>query len=226
MEEAMILATVSALLTLAVFPAGSPTVADSSPDETVVVDRQVLLDDDGDGQLIRIGDGDEPMVIGIGGRRGFIGIRLLHISEDLRKHYGASEDEGILVSEVEAESPAAKAGIQVGDVITRVDGDRVDSAGDLSRAVHDKKAGEKVRVSFLRDRRAQEVTVTVEEREGRPGRIRSFRMPKGRAWSYRMDPDRWNPMVLENLDELPRLQDRLKDLEKRLQELEKRLSAR
>jgi C-terminal processing protease CtpA/Prc len=222
----MILATVSALLALAVLPTGSPTVEELSPDETVVVDRQVLLDDDGEGQLIRIGDGDEPMVIGIGGRRGFIGVRLLHISEDLRKHYGASGDEGILVSEVEADSPAAKAGLQVGDVITRVDGDPVDSAGDLARSVHDKKAGDKVRLSFLRDRRAQEVTVTIEEREGRPGRIRAFRMPKGKAWSHRMDTERWNPMVLDGLDDLPKLQERLKDLEKRLQELEKRLSAR
>lgn len=224
--KAMFLATVSALLTLALFPTGSPTVEDSSDDKTVVVDRQVLLDDDGGEQIIRIGDGDEPMIIGIGGRRGFIGIRLVQISEDLRKHYGASKDAGVLVSEVGADSPAAKAGIQVGDIITQADGDRVDSARDLSRAVREKKTGDKVRLQVLRDRRAQEVTVTLEEREGREGRIRSFRAPKGKAWSYRMDPERWKPMVLDNLDELPKLQDRLRDLEKRLEELEKRLPAR
>ncbi|MFN2387036.1 MAG: S1C family serine protease [Thermoanaerobaculia bacterium] len=222
----MLLATVSTLLTLALLPAGSPTVEDSSDEKTVVVDRQVLLDEEDGEQIIRIGQGDDPMIIGIGGRRGFMGIRLVQISEDLRKHYGAPEDSGVLVSEVEAESPAAKAGIQVGDVITQVDGDRVDSTWDLSRAVGDKKGGDKVRLSLLRDRRPQDVTVTLEEREGRPGRIRSFRTPKGKAWSYRMDPKRWDPMVFENLDELPKLQDRLEDLEKRLQELEKRLSAR
>lgn len=222
----MFLATVSALLTLAILPTGSPTVEDSSDDKTVVVDRQVLLDDDGGEQIIRIGNGDDPMIIGIGGRRGFIGVRLIEISEDLRKHYGASTDAGVLVSEVEADSPAAKAGIQVGDIITQADGDRVDSTWDLSRAVREKKTGDKVRLQVLRDRRTQDVTVTLEEREGREGRMRSFRAPRGKAWSYRMDHDRGKPMVLENLDELPKLQDRLRDLEKRLQELEKRLPAR
>jgi membrane-associated protease RseP (regulator of RpoE activity) len=220
------LLALSALLTLALVPTGSPTVEDSSDDRKVVVDRQVLLDDDNGEQIIRLGDGDDPMIIGIGGRRGFIGVRLIEISEDLRKHYGASADAGVLVSEVEADSPAAKAGIQVGDIITQADGGRVDSTWDLSRAVREKKTGDKVRLQVLRERRAQDLTVTLEEREGRDSRIRSFRAPRGKAWSYRMDPERWKPMVLDNLDELPRLQDRLKELEKRLQELEKRLSAR
>ena len=176
----MFLATVSALLTLAFVPFGSPTVEDSSDDRTVVVDRQVLLEDDGGEQIIRIGDGDDPMIIGIGGRRGFIGVRLIEISDDLRKHYGASADAGVLVSEVEADSPAAKAGIQVGDIITQADGDRVDSTWDLSRAVREKKTGDKVRLQVLRDRRTQDVTVTLEEREGHEGRIRGFRSPRGK----------------------------------------------
>ena len=222
----MFLAAASALLTLVLLPAGSPTVEDSPDEKTVVVDREVLLDDDGGEQIIRIGDGDDPLIIGLGGRRGFLGIRLLEISEDLRKHYGASTDAGVLVSEVEADTPAAKAGIQVGDIITQIEGDRVDSAWDLSQAVRDRKTGDKVRVQVLRDRRAQDVTVTLEERDGREGRVRRFRGPRGKAWSYRMDSDHRKPMVLDNLDELPKLQDRLRDLEKRLEELEKRLPAR
>jgi len=78
----------------------------------------------------------------------------------------------------------------------------------------------------LRDRRAHELTATLDEREGR--RIELGPRRHGRkAWSFSGAPDRWGkPMVLENLEDLPKLRDRLEDLEKRIKELEKRLSAR
>ena len=43
------------------------------------------------------------------------------MTQELRAHYGAPKDAGVLVAGVESESPAAKAGIQVGDIVTRAD---------------------------------------------------------------------------------------------------------
>jgi len=217
-----------ATLLLAI-PAESHASGAASPDdEVVMVDKDVLIDVDEVGeQIVHLRDGDDdPLVVRVGGSRAFLGIRLMGLTEDLRKHYGAAEDSGVLVSEVEADSPAAKAGVQVGDVVTDLDGERVDSARDLSRAVRGKKAGDKVRLLVLRDRRAHELTATLDEREGR--RIELGPRRHGRkAWSFSGAPDRWGkPMVLENLEDLPKLRDRLEDLEKRIKELEKRLSAR
>lgn len=212
---------------LLLVPAGSQRTVSDSPDEAKViqvVDKEVSIDGE---EIVSLSDDeDEPMVIRVGGRRGYLGVRLVGITDDLRKHYGAPEDAGILVAGLEDDSPAAKAGVQVGDVITQIDGDRVDSSGDLSRALRDKKTGDKVRLHVIRDRRAQDLTVTVEERTGRSWDFRGSRRAP-RAWAHHMgDAENWRPLLLENLDDLPKLRDRLNDLEKRLSELEKRLSAR
>ena len=211
---------------LLLVPAGSQrTVSDADEDQVIrITDKKILVDGE---EIVSLGDDDdEPMVIGVGGRRGYLGVRLVGITDDLRKHYGAPEDAGILVAGLEDDSPAAKAGVQVGDVITQIDGDRVNSSGDLSRALRDKKAGDKVRLHVIRDRRAQDLTVTVEERSGRSWDFRGSRRAP-RAWAHHMgDAEDWRPLLLDNLDDLPKLRDRLNDLEKRLSELEKRLSAR
>src|SRR5262245_15606747 len=59
----------------------------------------------------------DPVVVRIGGKHagGFLGVQLIGITPELRQHYGVPKDAGVLVGAVEADSPAAKAGIQVGD---------------------------------------------------------------------------------------------------------------
>jgi membrane-associated protease RseP (regulator of RpoE activity) len=212
---------------LLLVPAGSQrTVSDSADEDKViqVTDRKVLVDGE---EIVSLGDDEDgPMVLRVGGRRGYLGVRLVGITDDLRKHYGAPEDAGILVGGLEDDSPAAKAGVQVGDVITQIDGDRVDSSGDLGRALRDKKAGDKVRLQVIRDRRAQDLTVTVDERSGRSFDFRGSRHAP-RAWTRQFgDMEHWRPMLLDNLEELPKLRDQLDAIEKRLSELEKRLPAR
>jgi membrane-associated protease RseP (regulator of RpoE activity) len=97
--------------------------------------------------------------------RGYLGIQVLGLTPELRAHFGASEDEGVLVAKVEEGSPAAAAGIQVGDVLTAVDGKPVVGPHNLALAIREKKAGESVNVDFLRDGNALAVSVAVEERD-------------------------------------------------------------
>jgi serine protease Do len=68
------------------------------------------------------------------------------------------------VAGVEKESPASKAGVQVGDIITRAGGERIESAADLSRAVRHAKAGETLKLEVSRDRASKQLAVKVEER--------------------------------------------------------------
>ena len=67
--------------------------------------------------------------------RGFLGVGLRELTAELQTHFGAPEGSGVLVASVSDDSPAAAAGIRVGDVITAVDGLSVDSTRDLSREI-------------------------------------------------------------------------------------------
>jgi membrane-associated protease RseP (regulator of RpoE activity) len=216
-------AILMALLTL-VPTAPEPRPADDDPREREI-DRKVVVAV-GDEDFAFVGDGDDPIVVRVG-KRGFIGVRLVGITPELKAHWGAPRDAGVLVAGVEPESPAARAGVQVGDVITGIDGESVDSSGDLSRAVRRKSGGETLALEVVRDRAKRQLTVTVEERRAREREIdlgdlgRDIRR---HAWVLR-DHDSRRPLI-ENLEDLPSLRDRLEDLEKRVKELEKKAPGR
>ncbi len=209
----MITAPVKAIL-LALFlfvPSAAPVRAGDEPPGQ----KEIVIDDDVD-----TFDADEPLVLHLGSRsrHGYIGVRLVEMTPELRAHYGAPRDAGVLVAGVEPDSPAAKAGVQVGDIITAVDGDRIDSAWELSRAVRRKKAGEALKLEVFRDRATKHLTVTVEERKRSEIDLGDLRdRVRRHVWTFR-DFDRWA--------DLGRLEDRIEELEKRLKELEKKLPAR
>ncbi len=78
--------------------------------------------------------------------------------------YNLGTDHGVVVRQVESGSPAARAGIQPGDIITGVNGDRIDNWNDFVRDVVTKKIGERVTLSIVRDRATHQVPVTLAER--------------------------------------------------------------
>ena len=85
--------------------------------------------------------------------RGRLGVMVVGITPELRKHFGAAEDRGILVGRVEPKSAAEAAGLRVGDVIVDVGGTSVDSAGDVLSALAPVKQGETVSLGVIRDRK-------------------------------------------------------------------------
>lgn len=96
---------------------------------------------------------------------GYLGVEVLPMTGELRAHFRSPEDAGVLVARVKENSPAAAAGIQVGDILTAVEGKAIDGPPSLALAVREKKAGESVDVDFLRDGSALSASVTVEERD-------------------------------------------------------------
>ena len=84
-------------------------------------------------------------------RRGFLGVGVEELTEELQIHFGAPEGSGVLVASVSDDSPAAAAGIRVGDVITEVDGLVVASTRDLSREIRHR-PGDSVAIELYRDR--------------------------------------------------------------------------
>lgn len=111
------------------------------------------------GKLENLGDGN--FVFALGNRR--IGVSTQTLSKQLAEYFGV-KDGGILITSVTENSPAAKAGLKAGDVITAIDGEKVSSSGDITRALNKKETGE-VSLTVIRDKNMRTVTLTPEKSE-------------------------------------------------------------
>jgi S1-C subfamily serine protease len=94
------------------------------------------------------------------GPRGRLGVQLNELTPELAEYFGA-KDGGVLVSRVTPDSPAAKAGLKAGDVITSVDGDRVRDTDDLVDELRDKDGD--ITLGIVRDKKDSSVKATLEE---------------------------------------------------------------
>ena len=126
--------------------------------------------------MIQINPGDGGFTFAFGNRR--IGVSTQPLTKQLADYFGV-KDGGLLITSVNDNSPAVKAGLKAGDVITAVDGEKVTSPGDVSRAISKKEDGP-VSLTIIRDRNARTVTVTPENNPERtlmrPGTIGTRRI--------------------------------------------------
>jgi predicted metalloprotease with PDZ domain len=108
-------------------------------------------------------DGDDCSSFSLSwGGRPKLGVQLVETTAELRTHLGGEEDAGVLVSKVLEGTPAEQAGIEVGDLIVAVDGERVKSTTGLRRALADK-TGETFDVEVMRDGQSRRLEVTIPE---------------------------------------------------------------
>ncbi len=102
------------------------------------------------------------------GTRGRLGVQVDNLSDQLAEHFGA-KDGGVLVAGVTADSPAARAGLKAGDVITKVNGAAVKGPGDLIEALGAVKDDGAVTLDIVRDKQATSLKATIERpRPSRP----------------------------------------------------------
>ncbi|HEU4391744.1 MAG TPA: PDZ domain-containing protein [Blastocatellia bacterium] len=94
---------------------------------------------------------------------GRLGVAIETMSEQLASFFGAKEG-GLLITDVRANSPAAKAGLKAGDVIVAVDGENVKEGSDLVRALGKKQEGQ-VTIKVIRDKSERSINVTLEKLE-------------------------------------------------------------
>lgn len=99
-----------------------------------------------------------------------IGVSTMALTKQLADYFGITGGRGVLVTSVTEGSPAAQAGVRAGDVITAVDGEAVDSSGELSRVINRKKEGE-VALTIIRNKSQQTIRVTPKEGGGFSGTI-------------------------------------------------------
>lgn len=96
-------------------------------------------------------------------RRGRLGIGIQDLTPELARAFNISARRGAVVSQVEEDSPAAEADIQVGDVIVAVNGKAVKSASELRNAVGLLRAGTKIDLVLLREGKRKQIMVRIEE---------------------------------------------------------------
>jgi len=94
-------------------------------------------------------------------RRGRLGILVQDLTPDVAKAMKVGSDEGAIVSEVEPNSAAEKAGIRAGDVITELDGQPVHGASDLRNRVGLMRIGQEVELTLVRDGERQTIHATI-----------------------------------------------------------------
>lgn len=103
-------------------------------------------------------NGKDNMVFSLGNHRR-IGVSTMQLTKQLADYFGIADGKGVLVTGVTDDSPAAKAGIKAGDIITGIDSEKIEDSGDLSRAINKQKDGD-VTLTIIRKGDQKRITVT------------------------------------------------------------------
>jgi hypothetical protein len=127
-----------------------------------------------------MGEGSGPMVMSLG--RGRLGVELSDLDSDLGSYFKGDGGRGVLVTRVLDGTPADKAGLKAGDVITEFDGRSVGGSDDLRRLVNDHAAGE---VSVRVRRHGEERSFSAQLGESPRMSFRS--LPGGKGWMGSID---------------------------------------
>ena len=201
--------------------------------------RIVVVDDEDGEPKTREWKTEDGEVVGLSGegkvhfledmsRRGFLGVQLVELTPELRQHYGATAEHGVLVGQVEPGSPAEAAGLRVGDVIVALDGESMDGSWDVRRHVRALEEGEVLAIEAIRDGTHLDLTATIVEKARPEVDIRRL---LGRSeehpFVYRVDPGQWKDVVVDLQERFssPEFQARIRSFGSREKELEEKLEA-
>ncbi len=101
--------------------------------------------------------------------RGWLGVHIQTVSEEIANSLGLDGAYGALVSSVLQNSPAEKSGILPGDVITHYGGEKLDEMRDLPRLVANSTAGDRVDLTIWRNEKSKKVAVSIGDSDTQPG---------------------------------------------------------
>ena len=94
-----------------------------------------------------------------------LGVAIQDLTDQLGDYFGVKEGEGVLISEVEKESPAEKTGLKAGDVIVEADNQKIKDSDELRQIISKKEKGDKISLKVMRDKRLRDFSVTLTETE-------------------------------------------------------------
>jgi serine protease Do len=111
---------------------------------------------------------------------GYIGIGINDVTPDEAKFFDVKSANGAVVSQVEPDSPGAKAGLKVGDVITGINGKNVNDAGELQVEVGQTPPGTTLHLDVMRDGKNMQIPVTLEAMGARDNSTQSASTQNGK----------------------------------------------
>jgi len=100
-------------------------------------------------------------------RHAYMGVGITDVTPENARFFHLNETTGAVITQVEPDSPGAKAGLKVGDVITEVNGQKVSDAGQLQVLIGQNRPGTRVNLQIIRDGKQMGLPVTVEEMNAR-----------------------------------------------------------
>ncbi len=99
-------------------------------------------------------------------QRGWVGVAVQDVTPALAQNLGIGSTNGAMISAVDNETPAGRAGVRLGDIVTRIDNEAITSAHDFVRTITRKPPGEHVAITVMRGTQMQLVNVTTTHRPG------------------------------------------------------------
>ncbi|MBN2041817.1 MAG: trypsin-like peptidase domain-containing protein [Spirochaetes bacterium] len=97
-------------------------------------------------------------------KRGYIGVQIVPLTEEYAKELGLKDNKGALIGGVVENGPAEKGGLKVGDLIIRVNDEKVENYGDLVQIVGKTQIGKTLKIKVIRDKKELNLFVPVKER--------------------------------------------------------------
>jgi membrane-associated protease RseP (regulator of RpoE activity) len=193
-----------------------------------------------------------PINVALAGWHTYLGVQLVDLTPELRAHFGVPEDAGVMISSVSEDSPAARAGIRVGDIISAVGAEPVRRSFELAHRIRAHEEGDAVELETWRDGSLMTFSTVLEEQERAQIDVRRLitvgedhegherLTPEELHQVIEIDPTTINEAMAHLNEQLAsphfqerverywtgrsELQERLEELEARLKELEKELA--
>lgn len=143
---------------------------------------------------------DQNILIGEDGSS-WLGVETHEVTTDKAKELKLSSERGVLLGKIVPDSPAAKAGLKENDVVTDINGQRVEGAAQFRRMIHEIPAGRSIQLTVWRDGRSQSISATLGKSEERRHAMK-MAAPTPGAFAFRMPeiPDipsmEWNGNML------------------------------
>jgi serine protease Do len=127
--------------------------------------------------------------------RGRIGVQIQEVSKEVGESFGLKEPRGALVNSVERDGPSAKAGVEPGDIILKVDGRDVKQSNDLPRIITAIPPGKKITLGIWRKGTTKDIPVTVAELKEDVASANAPRRPSAPEKKEKAKPNRLNLML-------------------------------
>jgi len=129
----------------------------------------------------------------------YLGVHIQDLTEQLGDHFKV-KDGGVLVSEVEKDSPAEKAGLKAGDIITKVDKEKVATTSELTKVVRSYEPESKVDIMVIRDGKTKKLDVKLGEAENPFYAHHDFRMPKEHKMMMKISPEAFKDLDFHSFE--------------------------